>query len=73
MGIGSLEFCLPFLDSVYSGVEIQEFPILAHHVFGMLQEFLRGWIAECHVACRFTPVASKAPSDTAFRVLPQII
>jgi len=38
-----LEFCLPFQELIQSSVEVlQVFLILAHQVFGPLQEFFRG-------------------------------
>jgi hypothetical protein len=45
----TLELCLSFVERVYGIVEIlQVFPILAHHVFGKVQEFLRGESAGRH-------------------------
>ncbi len=54
----SLELLLLFLKLVYGSVEIlQEFPILAHHVFDTFQELFRGWTVGRHSGCKYTPVA----------------
>ena len=45
----SLKLLLLFQELIHgSGEILQVFLILAHQVFGPLQEFFRSWIAECH-------------------------
>jgi hypothetical protein len=54
-GMFNLELFVLFVKRVYGSVEIlQVFLILAHHVFGKVQEFLRGWSAGMHGA-KYTP------------------
>jgi hypothetical protein len=53
------ELVLSLLKPIYGRVEaLQVCLILAHQVFDLLQEFFRGQVAECHVACEYTPAAN---------------
>ena len=54
----SLELLLLFQELIHGSSEIlQVFLILAHQVFGPLQEFFRGWSARMHGA-KYTPAAN---------------
>ncbi len=45
----SEERCLPLPKLIQgSGKILQVFQILAHQVFGPLQEFVRSWSIDCH-------------------------
>jgi hypothetical protein len=53
----NLELFVLFVERVYGSVEtLQVFPVLAHHVFGMLQEFRCSQSAGMHGA-KYTPAA----------------